>query len=271
MGAAAVNPQLSPVTVELLPCPFCGGSARRYEANIDTGGSAIECTGCKASTALHFDRKENLVSSWNDRKPQVRVVSDDDWQRALDCAMDCMRPEYTKAAPEPERNGQRDAARIRHPIATRDREAWNMTAPDTSVLLALAESCERAAGPDQELDAEIWMTLHPDWRDYPRNELGGWDCPTGRTRAAEPVTASIDAAMTLVPEGALWRVNHYVNIGTGELFARPCGEPRTVFSAGVGVGDVPATWTSGRHFTTPALALCAAALRARSSLTVQGE
>lgn len=58
----------------LLPCPFCGGAAQRYEANIDTGGSAIECVKCKASTALHFDRKENLVSSWNDRAAEAQLA-----------------------------------------------------------------------------------------------------------------------------------------------------------------------------------------------------
>lgn len=33
----------------------------------NAGGSVIACTRCEASTAVHFDRKENLYSSWNDR------------------------------------------------------------------------------------------------------------------------------------------------------------------------------------------------------------
>lgn len=58
--------------VELKPCPFCGGKAKRgdypTEAWIENAGASyIECTKCGASTALHFDRKENLISSWNDR------------------------------------------------------------------------------------------------------------------------------------------------------------------------------------------------------------
>lgn len=67
--------------IELLPCPFCGGKATRKDINYETmsaepedenyGGSFIECDGCGACTALHFDRKEHLVSSWNDRKPSV--------------------------------------------------------------------------------------------------------------------------------------------------------------------------------------------------------
>lgn len=57
---------------ELLPCPFCGGEAQRYDIEGDitdenAGGSGIKCRSCHATTALHFDRKENLVSSWNDR------------------------------------------------------------------------------------------------------------------------------------------------------------------------------------------------------------
>lgn len=56
----------------LLPCPFCGGTARRCDvpADIDddnAGASYIECSKCQACTALHFDRKENLERSWNDR------------------------------------------------------------------------------------------------------------------------------------------------------------------------------------------------------------
>lgn len=53
----------------LKPCPFCGGQARREDLEDagNEGGSCIACTKCGAATAVHFDRKENLVSSWNDR------------------------------------------------------------------------------------------------------------------------------------------------------------------------------------------------------------
>jgi Lar family restriction alleviation protein len=63
---------------ELLPCPFCGGAAERVDIpaeDIENGnGSCIQCTRCMASTALHFDRKENLVSSWNDRCQPAATV-----------------------------------------------------------------------------------------------------------------------------------------------------------------------------------------------------
>jgi len=57
---------------ELKPCPFCGGKAERLdfdfeEVNPNCGGSCIECTICQASGPVHFDRKENLCSSWNNR------------------------------------------------------------------------------------------------------------------------------------------------------------------------------------------------------------
>lgn len=82
----------------LLPCPFCGGEAERVDngptkeqmqnvlswgGDADDGGSFIHCKKCDASTALHFDRRENLVSSWNERSGQAaiseyaeRIVSD---------------------------------------------------------------------------------------------------------------------------------------------------------------------------------------------------
>ncbi|MDE2097066.1 MAG: Lar family restriction alleviation protein [Patescibacteria group bacterium] len=57
---------------DLLPCPFCGGRAVREDVPGEAddeiaGASYICCARCNASTALYFDRKENLVSSWNDR------------------------------------------------------------------------------------------------------------------------------------------------------------------------------------------------------------
>lgn len=56
----------------LLPCPFCGGEAKRItltEADgDDEGGDVIYCTGvCGASSHVEFGFKENLVSLWNTR------------------------------------------------------------------------------------------------------------------------------------------------------------------------------------------------------------
>ena len=59
---------------ELLPCPFCGGKAEVIHFEVtdneddpNAGGSCVSCKRCGASSAVHFDRKENLYSSWNDR------------------------------------------------------------------------------------------------------------------------------------------------------------------------------------------------------------
>lgn len=57
---------------DLLPCPFCNGPAERIEIEEpgdNFGGTCIGCQRCGASGPVHFDRKENLVSSWNDRTP----------------------------------------------------------------------------------------------------------------------------------------------------------------------------------------------------------
>lgn len=73
---------------DLLPCPFCGGIAEHLDiegadGDPNAGGSCIECTQCGACSALHFDRKENLVASWNDR---VASREADVWDAIIDKA-----------------------------------------------------------------------------------------------------------------------------------------------------------------------------------------
>ena len=66
--------------VDLLPCPFCGGEAKRSTLPPDefdnAGGDVIECTGCGASSHVEFGRRENLVSTWNRRAPVSADLSD---------------------------------------------------------------------------------------------------------------------------------------------------------------------------------------------------
>ena len=81
----------------LKPCPFCGGEAKRVDnlsnkeqlaagiargQDFDDGGSFIECTKCGNSTGLHFDRRDNLDSAWNDREPllveNIRISIEED-------------------------------------------------------------------------------------------------------------------------------------------------------------------------------------------------
>jgi hypothetical protein len=120
---------------------------------------------------------------------------------------------------------------------------------DPATLLALAERCEQAAWPDRELDAEIaWMLTAQDRKRLGppdlRREIWHAGLPTPAWVPFENVssfhphyTASLDAAVTLVPDGCGWMV----------------------MSSAAKVG----VWPS--HGATPALALCAAALRARAA------
>ncbi len=115
-------------------------------------------------------------------------------------------------------------------------------------LLELAERCENSPGPDRELDAWIMgKTDDPAWSDmdceYARSD-------PDRTCGAPRYTASFDAAMTLVPED---RAVELAMSPTAPCHAAViCGEPER--------------WNRG-FAATPALALCAAALRARAAIT----
>lgn len=55
----------------LMPCPFCGGEARRCTLPDDefgnAGGDVIECGTCLASSRVEFGRKEHLEAAWNCR------------------------------------------------------------------------------------------------------------------------------------------------------------------------------------------------------------
>jgi len=135
----------------------------------------------------------------------------------------------------------------------------------------LAERCEAATGPDRELDALIYETT-PDAIDYQRIAIkladasrldryhDGWVTVKGVAGQDDPYpedlkryTASIDAAMSLVPEGGFARI---YGEGAQAIIVRP-------FSGG---------WlevSRSALVLTPALALCAAALRAISTLREQ--
>ncbi len=118
-------------------------------------------------------------------------------------------------------------------------------------MLALAERCEAAGGPDRQLDAEIDIAV----RGFPEKayaQANGmrakgtpdldrvvWFIKWG----ASLYTASLDAAMTLVPEGQA------IELATGA--AR--------------LSDARVNWKHPGLGKTPALTLCAAALRAIAS------
>jgi hypothetical protein len=98
---------------------------------------------------------------------------------------------------------------------------------DPATLLSLAERCEQAAGPDRELDVAIARFLVLTRAEDIARSRYGWSY----------FTASLDAAVMLVPDGCGWMVMKNV----------------------AKVGRWP------KRGATPALALCAAALRARAA------
>lgn len=120
-----------------------------------------------------------------------------------------------------------------------------------SELLKLAERCEAAAGSDRDLDVDIHEAIgNVVDRGCPAEWHSGEETP----RYSE----SIDAAMMLVREDAqrlrFWRVG---NDGEG-------GDP-SAFKAEILVVTNLTSVTSKAIAATPALALCAASLRARAA------
>jgi hypothetical protein len=143
-----------------------------------------------------------------------------------------------------------------------------MTNTSSATLLELASRAEATSGPDRELDALIWCALrgvkykghNMAYASYgasnPETQVEFTE-PPKRTRLvsgnvrwphATPVTSSIDAAMTLVPEGHVWEIMAFTSHASTRVF-RPAG------AGGRGT----------HRAVTPALALVAASLRALAS------
>lgn len=146
-------------------------------------------------------------------------------------------------------------------------------------LLELADACERAKGADKALNREI--ALAAGWHRYTPSELSrsnpGWIAPedfagetVGKDGRKRPIldslhgtdiwreprdfTGSLDAAMTLVPGGLhpgvsqnIWHLHWHAWMGRQGRD----GSPDDVANA---------------NAATPALAICAAALRARHAM-----
>ncbi len=128
-----------------------------------------------------------------------------------------------------------------------------MTALDKAGLVGLADRVEALAGACRETDALACAA-------------SGWEVITDKKDGKpyyEPIkgyswqpvpayTASLDAAMTLVPDDAFWRVGH-----DGE------GKDPSLFKATIGITKEGDVWMTFRVAvaTTPAPALTAAALR----------
>lgn len=119
----------------------------------------------------------------------------------------------------------------------------------------LIERLEKATGPDCDLERDICIEVTPGVKDAGRIDRGefgvfGWwpkDTAYQSARRSPHYTASIDAALTLVPKGWCWG-----------LFDEPNAwlwpTPQRDLLAGI--------QSKG---ATPAIALCIAALKARRS------
>jgi hypothetical protein len=122
-------------------------------------------------------------------------------------------------------------------------------------LLELATRCETAEGPDRALDAEIALT-----QGWTAHAGDNWIGPLGQI-CVSPWTGSIDAALSLVPEGWAWSV---VYERERELSGKPpfFADARNGYRSSY--DQAPMAWAA-----TPALALCAAALKARAAIGME--
>lgn len=114
-------------------------------------------------------------------------------------------------------------------------------------LLALAERCEKAEGPNIALEQAIAMAVYG----AQATDVTGITVVDGLAWRFPAYTASLDAAMTLVPEGCVWSVmTDYELPGRARVY------------------DADKLASHKSDGTTPALSLTAAALRARAAIAL---
>lgn len=116
-------------------------------------------------------------------------------------------------------------------------------------LLELVARVEQASGPDRELDCAIKEAIGDAW-DY----AADWGPRDNCHPVAKAYTASIDAAIKLVPEGRKLRQMS---------FSAPCADDRK-WHLNLHAGREGEYTFVGRG-AAPALALCAAALKAQAT------
>jgi hypothetical protein len=130
----------------------------------------------------------------------------------------------------------------------------------TTTLSDLISRVEKLTGPDREVDAAIWEATEAN-QDYKSIHHYGGDLviryypgpPEPTYHRLPRFTASLDAAMTLVPEGRGWVLKSVARTCEARISGED-GTPRFI----------------GASAATPALALAAAALRARAALNDGG-
>ena len=144
---------------------------------------------------------------------------------------------------------------------------------DAATLLALAERVEALTEPDREVDAEIACALRigPNLPDWALRWDGDWtptiaghavlrhlDDSPGPSFKSREYTASLDAAMTLVPEGRDWMLDNFDGPHDRRCSSSVFNRPGALYE------DFEA------FAATPALALTAAALRAHAAIAGEG-
>ena len=143
-----------------------------------------------------------------------------------------------------------------------------MTEPNTATLMELAERVEKLTMPCFNVDMEIFKAIYP--AEYEARLAALRSGPMGsRLGPADydgyiqrpDYTASIDAAMKLVPAGATWSAGDWTN--TGQTPQATCYPP----------WSVPRPWDYDGivNAASPAISLTAAALRARVQVLKSAE
>ncbi len=140
-------------------------------------------------------------------------------------------------------------------------------------LLLLAEKVEGLSGPDREVDAEIaaalrvgtehgWALRYPAWIAAKDGRVHLEK--NGPSFAAPAFTASLDAAMSLVPEGwRIWTADFSIE---GRFVWMLCGPKLTWITHEDGSREGGEDWYQSGVAATPALALVSASLRARAAM-----
>ena len=121
-------------------------------------------------------------------------------------------------------------------------------------LTSLIERIEAATGPDRRLDIDICVALDVETSWHGDLASLGYKSQSYIALGTQPYTASIDAALTLLPEGMDWRLERNTDIRMG-------------FGAAVFEPGTPGKYPGIRLYSgaTPCLALLAAILRARQT------
>ncbi len=120
---------------------------------------------------------------------------------------------------------------------------------EEATLIALAERVEQASEASRPLDADVALTQG--WHELPGDN---WIGPLGQI-AVPAYTASLDAAMTLVPEGCGFLLTATSHERWAQIVRESKLDDGTPLIGGM----------ASSKAATPALALTAACLRARAA------